>query len=62
LRAVRSGHDVADGKTGSWGTGGIVLGVILAIEVLGLHRGESGRMLQGEIADAWEIVTTTIRP
>jgi len=61
LRAVRLAEDVGDREAIS-GCGGGLWGVVLAVEVLGLHRCESRGMLETQIADARQVVATTIRP
>ena len=62
LAPVRPAHDVADGQAAPGRGHGWALRVILPIEVLGLHGGEGRCVLQGQVADSWQVVAAAVGP
>jgi len=62
LRAICPRHDVADRQTCPGSRCGAVAGVVLAVEVLRLHGGQSRCVLKAQVADARQVISAPIGP
>ena len=61
LAPVRPAHDITDRQPAPGCRHGRAVGVVLPVQILGLHRGERGGVLQGEVSDGGQVVAAAVR-